>query len=161
MLQNKEIRRGDETDIVFYLDGDYSTDVFSFVVKADKSLTTARQIEKHSSDATELERLYNSTLDRTEITIHILQADTQGLSVSDYYYDLFNDTDNETPIHGRFWILADVQTPTDNGVAPIGLITKGTTAERPTLDDSEEYIGFEYFDTDINSPIWWSGTEWV
>lgn len=161
MLQNKEIRRGDDTDIIFYLDGDYSSDSFSFVVKPDKTLTSARQIEKLSSDVAEMEVDYNETLDRTEITVHILEADTQGLSSLDYYYDLFNDTDNETLIHGRFWILSDVQTPTDNGTAPVGLIRYGTTAERPVLDDSDEYIGFEYFDTDLSSPVWWNGTEWV
>lgn len=33
----------------------------------------------------------------------------------------------------------------------------GTTAERP----SNVSIGFQYFDTDLNRPIWWNGTEWV
>ena len=35
----------------------------------------------------------------------------------------------------------------------------GTTAERPTLTTDD--VGFEYFDTDIDSPIWWNGSEWV
>ena len=35
----------------------------------------------------------------------------------------------------------------------------GTTAQRPSLP-SGGFIGFEYFDTDITSPIWWSGTAW-
>lgn len=33
----------------------------------------------------------------------------------------------------------------------------GPTAERP----SNVSIGFQYFDTDLNRPIWWNGTEWV
>lgn len=33
----------------------------------------------------------------------------------------------------------------------------GTTANRP----SNVSIGFQYFDTDLNRPIWWNGTEWV
>ena len=33
----------------------------------------------------------------------------------------------------------------------------GTTANRP----SSVSIGFQYFDTDLNRPIWWNGTEWV
>jgi len=34
----------------------------------------------------------------------------------------------------------------------------GTTAQRPVL--TSEDIGFEYFDTDLGSPIWWNGTDW-
>lgn len=33
----------------------------------------------------------------------------------------------------------------------------GSTADRP----SNVAIGFQYFDTDLNRPIWWNGTEWV
>lgn len=33
----------------------------------------------------------------------------------------------------------------------------GTTTNRP----SNVSIGFQYFDTDLNRPIWWNGTEWV
>lgn len=40
-----------------------------------------------------------------------------------------------------------------------GVRTWGTTAERPTLTSND--VGFEYYDTDINSPVWWNGTEWI
>lgn len=36
-------------------------------------------------------------------------------------------------------------------------VTSGTTDNRPTVTD----IGFQYFDTTINKPIWWTGTKWV
>ena len=38
------------------------------------------------------------------------------------------------------------------------LIKTGTTIQRPT-----EYInsGFQYFDTTINKPIWWTGDKWI
>ena len=35
----------------------------------------------------------------------------------------------------------------------------GATADRPTLTVDD--VGYVYFDTDMDSPIWWSGTEWV
>lgn len=38
-------------------------------------------------------------------------------------------------------------------------IPYGTTAERPILTTAD--VGYIYFDTTINSPIWWNGTEWV
>lgn len=38
-------------------------------------------------------------------------------------------------------------------------IPNGTTAERPTLTTDD--VGYVYFDTTLNSPIWWNGTAWV
>ena len=37
----------------------------------------------------------------------------------------------------------------------------GTTKNRPTLNSNKNNIGFCYFDTTINKPIWWNGTQWV
>ncbi len=37
------------------------------------------------------------------------------------------------------------------------VVTAGTTEERPT----NVIIGFCYFDTTLNKPIWWTGTAWV
>lgn len=34
----------------------------------------------------------------------------------------------------------------------------GTTQQRP---NSNIYIGFQYFDTTLNKPIWWNNTNWV
>lgn len=33
----------------------------------------------------------------------------------------------------------------------------GTTAERPRYPTR----GMMYFDTDLNSPIWWNGSNWI
>lgn len=33
----------------------------------------------------------------------------------------------------------------------------GTTQQRPT----EINLGFQYFDTTLNKPIWWTGKKWV
>lgn len=34
-----------------------------------------------------------------------------------------------------------------------------TTEDRPTLTLNEK--GFEYYDTTINKPIYWNGTQWI
>lgn len=34
----------------------------------------------------------------------------------------------------------------------------GTTAQRPT---AVLYVGRTYFDTTLNRPIWWTGTNWI
>jgi hypothetical protein len=169
MLQNKEIRRGDDIDIVFTIDGDYSSKVISFIGKRTKELTASRILEKVSTDTDELETVYTEATDQSEITVHILQVDTQSLTDEFLYFDIFNDTDNETPIHGKLWLLADVQTPYDGSFVPpsgvpasSGGVLIGTTAERLayglTLAEDDAIV---WTDTDENTPYFWNGTEWV
>lgn len=38
---------------------------------------------------------------------------------------------------------------------------RGTTSDRPQIKSSVLYLGFMYFDTTINKPIWWDGKQWV
>lgn len=40
----------------------------------------------------------------------------------------------------------------------IRLPTSGATAARPTLTSSD--IGFQYYDTTLGLPVWWSGSAW-
>ena len=37
--------------------------------------------------------------------------------------------------------------------------TRGATSSRPTPDAI--FKNFEYFDTTLNKPIWWTGSTWV
>lgn len=37
--------------------------------------------------------------------------------------------------------------------------THGTTQQRPTTTYID--VGFQYFDTTLNKPIWWTGMNWV
>jgi hypothetical protein len=39
-----------------------------------------------------------------------------------------------------------------------GLQQSGTTANRPT---KRLYVGLPYFDTTLNRPIWYTGTNWI
>lgn len=47
----------------------------------------------------------------------------------------------------------------DNGSFTISSIANnsGKTEDRPTNADK----GFQYYDTDINKPIWWNGFSWT
>lgn len=38
-------------------------------------------------------------------------------------------------------------------------INRGSSTERPSLFGSD--YGFQYFDTTLNKPIWWTGSKWV
>ncbi|MDQ1150331.1 hypothetical protein QE382_002315 [Sphingobacterium zeae] len=40
-----------------------------------------------------------------------------------------------------------------------GFPINGTTASRPVL--TTEFSGFQYYDTTLGKPVWWSGTSWV
>lgn len=41
------------------------------------------------------------------------------------------------------------------------ILTSGTTAERLALALTPDDVGFQFFDTDLNSIYTWNGTEWV
>jgi hypothetical protein len=43
----------------------------------------------------------------------------------------------------------------------IPLLLKGTTLDRPTVPAGSLRIGLSYFDTTLNKPIWWNGSDWV
>ena len=56
-----------------------------------------------------------------------------------------------TTFNGTKWIEEDG--------ASAGVRRGGTTAQRPIY--SEVYVGFEYFDTDLNASVYWDGEDWV
>ena len=39
------------------------------------------------------------------------------------------------------------------------ILIKGNTSNRPVLQVSDS--NFQYFDTTLNKPIWWTGSKWV
>jgi hypothetical protein len=171
MLQNREIKRGDDVDLVFTISGDYSQKSMVFVAKRLKTLTSARVLEKSNDilglDNDEMEVSYNATTLKSTITVHLLEANTQSSEDEFLYFDIYNDTDNETLIYGKLWILSDVQTPFDSGIVVesdplVGSVRKGTTAERIafglTLGSTDICI---WIDTDENTFYGWNGSEWI
>lgn len=49
--------------------------------------------------------------------------------------------------------------PTFSEIVKFTSLNKGTTAQRPTLALTD--AGFQYFDTDLGKPIYWTGAKWV
>jgi hypothetical protein len=50
----------------------------------------------------------------------------------------------------------------DNFTQAAAIPVSGTTASRPVdTGDIKLKIGQQYFDTTINRPIWWDGTNWI
>lgn len=49
-----------------------------------------------------------------------------------------------------------------NGLqAPISLVRSGATGSRPNGSTIGLFVGFQYYDTTLGSPIWWNGSSWV
>lgn len=111
------VYRGNKKNLTIEVEGDHSLRNLSFVVKADRELTSNRLITK----TTEILASYLN--DKTQITIPLDAIDTQDLLAGKYHYDLdstdsSNPSDTETVAGGKFNIEADVQTPFDGTDLP-------------------------------------------
>ena len=43
---------------------------------------------------------------------------------------------------------------------PVEFAKRGSTDQRPEML-SNLYIGYTYFDTTLNKPVYWNGTSWI
>ena len=136
--------RGDKTDFSFVVTGDHTARKLRFVVKADKTITGDRLIEKKNtlfggSDA-ELEAAYSSTTGKTTITVHILEDDNSDFANSKYYFDIVSISntdpdDTETIVKGTINNNFDVQTDYDGTNLP------SSATRYVNLDASEAEVG--------------------
>lgn len=114
------VRRGDKKDLVFTIPNVNlltGTPKIYFTAKENKSLTSARYIDKSNQVAGEMTVSFNSP--DTEITIHLVPEDTQDLQVNSLVCDLQVDSllDAEnivTYADGTLAIEFDVRTEFDN-----------------------------------------------
>lgn len=87
---NAVMMRGDSTNIVITLAGNYANQKLDFVVKSDKIPTGVRLIRKRNvlagGDSAELTATYLSP--NTTITVKLLSTDTQDFLSAKYYYDV-------------------------------------------------------------------------
>ena len=68
-------------------------------------------------------------------------------------------TVSEDTILNLNWISTSVITSGSDTAVTNNRIPSGPTASRPTLTATD--VGYIYFDTDMSSPIWWNGVNWV
>lgn len=106
-------------------------------------------------DGTEVLSLTGTTLSASSGWYKITVTGHSSLNNRTYYCNVvitISTTDYDDSFYIKF---------TDKkGISSSTISHYGTTANRPTFASGTN-IGFEYFDTTINSPIWWNGTEWV
>lgn len=81
----------------------------------------------------------------------------------------FDNTENSQLIHQTFFSLKNERSYTrfgrgngsdiNWGIWKISDIHNERRSNRPSLSSNE--IGFFYYDTNLNKPIWWNGTNWI
>lgn len=106
----------------FVFVGDLTTHLIRFVVKADNSLTSARLIDKDFDNGTSngITGSYDAGSNTTTFTVSLLTADTNDLSLGDYYFSLTDTLGStiSTPYRGIFKLSYDVETPFDGFSTP-------------------------------------------
>lgn len=73
------------------------------------------------------------------------------------------DIKNITPTLNTGTVFIDdnkvyIKTESEQLLIPYTLI--GDTANRPTFENNKD-SGFQYFDSSLSKPIWWTGTKWI
>lgn len=86
--------------------------------------------------------------------VKILVANTSSLTARTIYAGISIVIGSATYTDALYFKIIE-----NKGTSTASYRTKGTTAQRPTLNLYDD--GFQYFDTDLESPFWWNGTEWV
>jgi len=88
--------------------------------------------------------------------INTPKAPNLPISPSQYNQDYFNILTNVLRLY--FNTLDALNVQTTNAINTLSTPSAGTTAARPSTDLQ---VGQFYFDTTINRPIWWDGTNWI
>jgi hypothetical protein len=125
--KNIEIVRFNKGSITFVktVDEDPTANKFTFVVKPDKGLTSSRVIEKKNTAAGggDDELLVTYSDGTLTIKMFYLKEDTEGLTASNYYYDILEEIPDDlnsgtTHFMGTCTIIPTVQSPYDGTDLP-------------------------------------------
>ena len=108
------VKRGDYKELTFKHNGNITGSDITFVVKLTKSFSSPRLIQKENDNVSEITTSYSAPY--TNITVKLLQSDTQDLTSTKYYYDIV--ADSTTIFDGEFRVQFDVQTPFDGTDLP-------------------------------------------
>ena len=85
-----------------------------------------------------------------KIKLSILADDTESLVHRDFTEEVYIDGSLGTTDSVRFFPYGTTR----------AYLTTGATLSRPTLP-TDRYIGYEYFDTDLDRQVVWNGSSWV
>ena len=90
------------------------------------------------------------------ITVNTTKAPALALTPTQFsqvHFDLFN-----AQLRVYFNTVDSVNNQIQQAIITLSTPSAGITADRPSTDLQ---VGQFYFDTTINRPIWWDGTNWI
>lgn len=150
--------RGDSKTLSFSYAGDITAQSLSFVVKADKGLTSSRLIQKLNSVAggsvSEIKTTYDDDAQSTEIEVYLEAEDTQDLTNKILVYDLLLGSAN-TIYMGNLYLEGDVQTPYDGTNLPTSNAVRYMPIYAADVADGQYIMksGAEFVGADLSTVI--------
>lgn len=168
VVYKKTMYRGGLTTLIFIAEGDYTARKAEFVARISRDLGADIYVQKKNelaggSDSQIAEVLIDSvTPNKTKFQVILVPADTEDLSLLKLYFDFdsidpTDISDSVTLATGVLYINPDVNSPYQSNQNQ-NYATWGPTANRPSLTSAN--VGFEYYDTDLQTPVWWNGSAW-
>lgn len=142
--KNIEVVRANDRTLIFTYNEDLSNDTLLFVVKATRSISSPRLIQKESTDITEMKISYFANVSMIEI--YLQSQDTEDRDTARHWYDItrVHNGDSTTLFLGWFDIWSNVATRFDGTNLPGGVrittvaLDNGTVNnELITWDDQE------------------------
>jgi hypothetical protein len=111
--KNIEVVRANDRTLIFTYNEDLSNDTLLFVVKATRSLSSPRLIQKESTDITEMKTSYFANVSMIEI--YLQSQDTEDRDTARHWYDItrVHNGDSTTLFLGWFDIWSNVATRFD------------------------------------------------
>jgi hypothetical protein len=168
IVSKKTMYRGELTTLILIVDADYTLRKAEFVAKNSRELGANIYIQKQNALAggsvSEIDEVLidSVTPNKTKFQVILGPSDTENLSLQKLYFDFDSIdpddiSDRQTLFTGVLYINPDVNSPYQSNQNQ-NYPTWGTTAQRPDLTASD--VGFEYYDTDLQTPVWWNGSAW-
>ena len=162
ITENKYVVKGEAKNIplqAFNISGseiDLTSATIIFSVKASVSDVSPLFTRKNTAAGGNDNEVEITSASDGLFLVKLSTVNTSSLSIQSYPYTVTVNDGTSYITHSGFLVVQ--QSVYDGSSVPR---TSGTTAQRPTLTSDYADIGVGYFDTDIDSKIWWNGTNWV
>jgi hypothetical protein len=168
------IKRGVKQALKIILSGDHTSRKLYLSMKSSRTASTVLISLKNTlaggGDTQVAATL--KTRGETEAVCYFLPAHTQGLTGASYFLDLLSVDASDSDDIQRPWEAAATlalgvrtlaESVTGNTTNAAGIDYSGDTATRTAVAAllTTSNKGFQFFDTDDNTPYFWNGTEFV
>ena len=168
IVSKKTMYRGELTTLILIVDGDFTDRKAEFIARVSRELGADIYIGKKNTLAggstSQIDEVLvtSTTPNKTKFQVVLGPSDTEDLTLLKLYFDFdsidaVDISDRQTLFTGVLYVNPDVNSPYQSNQNQ-NFRAWGTTAERPVLTASD--VGFEYYDTTLQAPVWWNGSAW-